>query len=190
MNVVQDFDVSQILSNLYRRKGLILSVFVVVSLLAVYLAAVLPEVYRSSTLIVVTPQRVPTSFVHSTVTIDLNERMRSIVQEILSRTQLEKIIQEFDLYPSETKEPSKSVLRASAEKSRSNSAANNVFELSFESESPEKAKQVTSRLASLFIDQNLQVREQQAEGTKSFINAEAERLRKELEQQEADSESV
>ena len=61
---------------------------------------------------------------------------------------------------------------------------NNVFELSFESENPEKAKQVTSRLGSLFIDQNLQVREQQAEGTKSFINTEAERLRKELEEQE------
>ena len=34
------------------------------------------------------------------------------------------------------------------------------------------------------FDQNLQVREQQAEGTKSFINAETERLRKELEEQE------
>ena len=68
-----------------------------------YLATVLPEVYRSSTLIVVTPQRVPTSFVPSTVTIDLDERMQSIIQEILSRTQLEKMIQEFDLYPSETK---------------------------------------------------------------------------------------
>ena len=34
MNVVADFDISQILSNLCRRKGLILSVFVVVSLLA------------------------------------------------------------------------------------------------------------------------------------------------------------
>ena len=41
----------------------------------------------------------------------------------------------------------KSVLNASAEKSKSNFAANNVFELSFESENPEKAKQVTSRLA-------------------------------------------
>jgi len=62
---------------------------------------------------------------------------------------------------------------------------NNVFQLSFESENPEKAKQVASRVASLFIEQNLLVREQQALGTKSFINAEAERLRKELEQQEA-----
>ena len=104
MNAVADFDISQILSNLYRRKGLIISVFIVVSLLAGYLATILPKVYRSSTLIVVTPQRIPTSFVASTVTIDLNERMQSIIQEILSRTQLEKIVQEFDLYPSETTE--------------------------------------------------------------------------------------
>ena len=75
-------------------------------------------------------------------------------------------------------------MNASAKNVKVELRRNNVFELSFESENPEKAKQVTSRLASLFIDQNLQVREQQAEGTKSFINAETERLRKELEEQE------
>jgi polysaccharide chain length determinant protein (PEP-CTERM system associated) len=184
MNAVADFDISQILSNLYRRKGLIISVFIVVSLLAAYLAVALPRIYRSSTLIVVTPQRVPTSFISSTVTIDLNERMQSIAQEILSRTQLEKIIQEFDLYPSEPKESIEERIERLRRKIKVELRRNNVFELSFESENPEKAKQVTSRLASLFIDQNLQAREQQAEGTKSFINTEAERLRKELEEQE------
>lgn len=184
MNAVADFDISQILSNLYRRKGLIISVFIVVSLLAGYLASILPKIYRSSALIVVTPQRVPTSFVASTVTIDLNERMQSIIQEILSRTQLEKIIQEFDLYPSETKGSIEGRIERLRKKVKVELRRNNVFELSFESDNPEKAKQVTSRLASLFINQNLQVREQQAEGTKSFINAEAERLRKELEEQE------
>jgi protein tyrosine kinase modulator len=185
MNVSQDFDVSQILTNLYRRKGLILSVFVVVSVLAVYLAAALPEIYRSSTLIVVTPQKVPANFVASTVTIDLNERMRSIVQEILSRTQLEKIIQEFDLYPAETKGSIDQRIELLRRKVNVALRPNNIFEVSFESESPAKAQQVTRRLAALFIDQNLQVREQQAEGTKSFINTEAERLRKELEEQES-----
>jgi polysaccharide chain length determinant protein (PEP-CTERM system associated) len=184
MNAVADFDISQILSNLYRRKGLIISVFIVVSLLAAYLATILPKIYRSSTLIVVTPQKVPTSFIASTVTIDLNERMQSIIQEILSRTQLEKIIQEFDIYPSETKGSIEDRIERLRRKIKVEPRRNNVFELSFESENPEKAKQVTSRLASLFIDQNLQVREQQAEGTRSFINAEAERLRKELEEQE------
>jgi polysaccharide chain length determinant protein (PEP-CTERM system associated) len=56
--------------------------------------------------------------------------------------------------------------------------------LSFESKNPEKANQITGVLASLFVAQNLRVREHQAQETKSFINAEAERLRKELEEQE------
>jgi protein tyrosine kinase modulator len=185
MKVGQDFDISQILSNLYRRRGLILSIFIVGSFLAAYLAVLLPKIYRSSTLIVVTPQRVPTNFVASTVTIDLNERMRSIVQEILSRTQLEKIIQEFDLYPSETKGSIEERIARLRKNVNILLRPNNIFELSFESENPAKAQQVTSRLAALFIDQNLQAREQQAEGTKSFINAEAERLRKELEEQES-----
>lgn len=183
MNVVADFDISKLLNTLNRRKGLIVSIFVVVSSLAGYLAAVLPNVYQSSALILVTPQRVPTSFVASTVTIDLRERMQSITQEIMSRTQLEKIVQEFNLYLKVvTLEDRINVLRKSI---RIESRRNNVFELSFESEDPEKAKEVTSRLGSLFIEQNLNAREQQAQGTKSFINAETERLRKDLEEQEA-----
>jgi protein tyrosine kinase modulator len=153
MNVVADFDISKILNTLNRRKGLILSVFVVVSSLAAYLATVLPNVYQSNALILVTPQRVPTSVVASTVTIDLSERMQSITQEIMSRTQLEKIVQEFNLYVKVVAlEDRINVLRKSI---KIESRRNNVFQLSFESEDPEKAKQVTSRLGSLFIDQNL-----------------------------------
>jgi polysaccharide chain length determinant protein (PEP-CTERM system associated) len=179
-----DFDPAQILSNLYRRKGLIVSVFVVVSLLALYLTTILPPIYRSSMLIIVTPQRVPTSFVTSTVTIDLQQRMQSIVREVLSRTQLEKIVQEFDLYASDTG------LTLEDRIGRLHNAVgikfhqSDVFELMYDSKDPGKAKQVTDRLGSLFIEKNLYVREQQAEGTRSFINAEKERLRKELEEQE------
>src|SRR4029453_12321414 len=60
-----------------------------------------------------------------------------------------------------------------------------VFRLSFKSEDPKKAQQVTSLFALLFIEHNLNAREQQAQGTKSFINAETARLRAELEEQEA-----
>jgi polysaccharide chain length determinant protein (PEP-CTERM system associated) len=183
MNAVTDFDISKVLNTLNRQKGLIVSVFVVVASLAVYLATVLPNVYQSNALILVTPQRVPTSFVASTVTIDLSERMQSITQEIMSRTQLEKIVQEFNLYQKVVAlEDRINVLRKSI---KIESRRNNVFQLSFESEDPAKARQVTSRLGSLFIEQNLNAREQQAQGTKSFINAETERLRKELEEQEA-----
>jgi polysaccharide chain length determinant protein (PEP-CTERM system associated) len=184
MNGMKDFDIAQILASFYRRKGLIICVSIVVFLLTAYTAAILPNVYRSSSLILVSPQRVPSSFVTSTITTDLGERMQSIIQEILSRTQLEKIVREFDLYPS----TNSSFLEERIEKLRKaikvEFRRNNVFQLSFESDNPEKAKQITGRIASLFIEQNLQVREQQAMGTKSFMTAEADRLRRELEEQE------
>ena len=94
-------DISQILNNLYRRKGLIICVCVVVSLLAIYTATLLPNISQSTSLILVSPQKLPSSFVTSTITTDLAERMQGIIQDILSRTQLGKIVQEFDLYPSD-----------------------------------------------------------------------------------------
>jgi polysaccharide chain length determinant protein (PEP-CTERM system associated) len=184
VNGQPEINISEILNGFYRRKWLILCVFIVTSCLSIYLAAILPKVYRSSTLILVSPQKLPQSFVASTVTMDLNERMQSIIQEILSRTNLEKIVQEFQLYPDGgIMEDRVANLRASVSIDFRRS---NIFQLSFDSQSPETAKQLSSRLSSLFIEQNLQVREQQAIGTKTFINAEAERLRQELEEQEAE----
>lgn len=182
MNTLPELDISTILNGLYRKKSLIVSVFLVVSALTIYLTTVLSEVYRSTTLISVSPQRVPASFVTSIITMSLGERLQVISQEILSRTRLEKIIQEFDLYPGTSTMEDRVERLRKAIKIEFRQA--NVFGLSFESESPQKAKDVATRVASLFIEQNLQVREQQTMGTKSFINSEAERLRNELEEQE------
>ena len=178
-------DISRVLDGFYRRKTLIACVFLVVFILTGYAAlVVLPNIYRSGSLILISPQKVPTSFVTSTVTRELTERMQSIIQEILSRTQLEKIVREFDLY-SDAKGWN---LDQRIEKLRKAIKVEyprpNVLYLSYESISPAKAQQVTSRIVSLFIDQNQQIRQQEAVGTKSFINAEADRLRKELEEQE------
>jgi polysaccharide chain length determinant protein (PEP-CTERM system associated) len=187
MNPAGDSTFGKILSSIYRRKGLVVSVFIVVSSLAVYLATILPDVYRSSTLIRFNQPRVPTALVGSTVTHrrDIRERLQSTIQEFLSKNQLERTVKEFDRIPSNTTVP----LRVSVGELRKSTTVEyrrepNVFELSFESTNPEKAKQVTSYLASLFIEQNLRVREHRAQETKTFVNAEAERLRKELEEQE------
>jgi polysaccharide chain length determinant protein (PEP-CTERM system associated) len=188
MNPTGDSTFRKILTSFNRRKGLVASVFVVVSSLAAYLAFFLPDIYRSSTIIRFTPPRVPTSFVGSTVTHPryLRERVQSTIQEFLSTTQLRKTIQEFNRQPSNIS----AVLDIPVGELRNSITVEyrrepNVFSLSFDSKSPEQAKQITGRLASLFIEQNLRVREHQAEETKSFIDAEAERLRKELEEQEA-----
>jgi len=183
MNRVTDVDVFKILNNLYRRKGLIVSVFVVVSLLAYiwrYPARNLSVKHAHCCY----AQRIPTRFWSPDGHHRPQRTMQSIVQEILSRTRLEKIIKEFDLYPSQTNGSIEERIERLRRKVKIELRRNNVFELSFESENPEKQNRYR-RLSSLFIEQNLQAREQQAEGTKSFINAEAERLRKGIGRAEA-----
>jgi len=187
MQTTNNFDFTQVLNIFWRRKGVIIASFVVASSLAAYLAVSLPDIYQSTTLILITPQKLPNSYVNSTVTMSIQERVYTITQEILSRTRLEKIIKEFGLY-SPARQGSR--IGERVKKLRKNIRIDtrqreSSFRLSFESESPKKAQQVTARLAFVFIEENLQLREQRAAGTTVFIKAEADRIRKEVEKQEA-----
>src|SRR5271165_179012 len=59
----------------------------------------LPNVYRSEAVILVVPQKVPSSYVASTVTTGLSERMSTIYQEVTSPTRLRRVIASLGLYP-------------------------------------------------------------------------------------------
>jgi len=186
MNDSPQFDLTYLLSVFYKRKAVIIACFLVVSSLTVYLAVRLPNVYRSTTLILVTPQKLPPSYINSTVTMGIQERINTITQEIMSRTRLTKIISELNLNQfnrqAGTIEEQVNKLRKNI-RIKSN-RRDNSFRLSFESESPEEAQKVATRLASLFIEENLRLREQRAIGTTTFIKAEKDRLLKEVEKQE------
>src|SRR5512137_891507 len=60
-----------------------------------------PSLYRSDAVIQVVPQRVPESYVSATVTERVEDRLRALSQQVLSRTQLEKLITDFGLFPRE-----------------------------------------------------------------------------------------
>ncbi len=59
----------------------------------------LPNVYVSSTMILVEPQKVPEDYVRATVTENIQERLRTISQQILSRTQIRQAIKQYELKP-------------------------------------------------------------------------------------------
>ena len=82
----------------WRHKWIIASVVSVVTTGAIGWSLRLPDLYRSETLILVVPQRVPESYVRSTVTMRIEDRLRSLRQQILSRTNLERIIDDFELF--------------------------------------------------------------------------------------------
>ena len=88
-----------ILAIAWRRRWQIIVPFLLVAGGAIRYSQTLPDRYRSETVILIVPQRVPESYVHSTVTSRIEDRLRSINQQIMSRTRLEPIIQTLNLYP-------------------------------------------------------------------------------------------
>jgi polysaccharide chain length determinant protein (PEP-CTERM system associated) len=141
----------------------------------------LPNRYQSDTLILVVPQRVPESYVRSTVTTSIADRLQSISQQIMSRTRLENVIQTLNLYADERKTE---IMEDVVERMRKDIGVEIVkgdaFRVSFTGDDPRTAMRVTERLASFFIDESLRDREVLAEGTSQFLDSQLEDARRQL----------
>src|SRR5437868_447995 len=166
-----------------RRRMLVILVPFVLALLATpTLSQFLPNRYQSSTSILVVPQRIPESYIKSTVTSSMEERLQSISQQILSRTRLERVIESFSLY---SKERKTGLMEDVVELMRQDIAVSIVpkssaFRVSYTANDPRTAMRVTERLASLFIEENLRDREVLVEGTNQFLQTQLEDARQRL----------
>jgi succinoglycan biosynthesis transport protein ExoP len=147
--------------------------------IAVSVSYFLPRMYRSGTLILVESEKMPDSFVRSMATETSNKRLMTIRQEILSRTRLETILEELKPYPnSQSITAGVEAMRAAIE---INVKGNDAFSIEYVHQNPKKAQEVTSRLATLFIDQSMKSREQQVEEAYQFLDSEVVAARRELE---------
>jgi succinoglycan biosynthesis transport protein ExoP len=175
-----------------RRKWVLLICLVLGLVGAGALFLLLPKVYRSSTLILIESHKVPTDYIKPVVSNTIEERLITIQQQILSRTLLQKIIEEFGLYKDDLKrEPLEDVI----EKMRKDIKVTTVddslhrniqaFTVSYDGDNPLTVMQVTNKLASLFIEENLKVREQLVEGTSEFLEHELQAVKETLDREEA-----
>src|SRR6266850_1509398 len=94
----KQFGLGSLLAVWSRRKWLAIPAFVGPVAVAMSLVAFLPNLYQSTATVLVDRQQVPEAFVRSTVTSELETRLRSISQEILSRGRLDSVINRFGLY--------------------------------------------------------------------------------------------
>lgn len=158
-------------------------------LLALVVSSQLPNVYQAETLIQIVPQRVPTSYVQPTVTIKTEDRLDALSAQVKSRTQLEKMITELDLYRADRAlKPMQDVV----ETMRGNITTDVIrprtpiepvdsFYLRFKYEDPVMAARVTERLGMLYIDYNARDRGAIAQGANEFLTTQLEEARKRLE---------
>jgi len=152
---------------------------------------ILPPRYQSTTLILVEEPAMPKDYVKPNVSDDLQDRLQSITQQILSRSNLLPIINQFHLYSRQHAEPADDDKVAQMRKDinielvrDAHNQQITAFNVSYTSRSPFFAQQVAGDLTNLFIDRNLQVRQQQSKGTTQFLEAQLEDARKDLAAQE------
>lgn len=151
---------------------------------------VLPPRYQSSTLILVEQPTMPKDYVTPNISDDLQERLQSITQQILSRTRLLRIIDQFNLYSSDhgrrTPDEKVELMRKDINIELVRDPRNEIssFNVSYMSRDPHLAQQVTGELTNLFINENLEARQQQSEDTTKFLESQLETARKNLLEQE------
>jgi polysaccharide chain length determinant protein (PEP-CTERM system associated) len=175
-----------------RKKYLLWTVCGIVGVV-VPVSMLIPKDYKSETLILVEPQKIPEAYVRATVTSDVTDRLQTIQEEIMSRTRLASIITDLNLYPKERAKKSMDELVEEIRQDITVEVINDnhpekksvgAFRISFLAGSPQTAHDVTAKIADLFIQENLKVRDQQAQGTSHFISDEAQKAQAQLEVQE------
>ena len=170
-----------------RRRWWILLPFAIGLAAAPVLARFAPERFRSEALLLVIPQQVPNDYVTPTMTQSIEERLPAITDQILSRSRLEQIIRQMNLYQDEQ---SREVMEDIVQRMRKDVTTSatgkdvNSFRVTYVSDSAEKARKVTERLASLYIEQNLKDRENQADSTSQFLTTQLDEAKRRLIEQE------
>jgi len=178
-----------------RRRGLAVTVFALVFAGTAGITAFLPNIYRSTATVLVERHQVSETFVRSSVTSELETRLQTIGQEVLSRARLEGLITRFSLYPDMR---SKAPMEAIVEKMRrdirlefkgaeqmSGRTATVAFNLSYRGRDPETVAQVANTLASFYVEENSKIRERQASQTTQFLKVQLEATKARLDEQEA-----
>ncbi len=174
-----------------RRWWLMLSLFLTWALVMAGSWFLTPK-YRSETVILIEQQQVPESYVAPNINVDLQQRLQSMSEQILSRTRLLGVIDKFHLYGGESSKNDPDALVERMRKDigidliRSDDRARELsaFKISYSAPTAQLAQQVTNELTSLFIQENLRTRAQLSENTTAFLENQLTDARTNLSQQE------
>jgi len=172
-------NVDDYLAILKRRWWIIAIPAIILPIVAVVVTRFIPPKYVSETLVLIDQQKVPDDFVRSVVTENLDSRLASMKEQIFSRSQVQPIIEKYNLYADE-----KLSMDARLDLARKNIAIQPIrseitgagglpgFKIFFTASDPHTAQQVCAEITSLFTGANLIQREQAAEGTTNFLKEE------------------
>jgi polysaccharide chain length determinant protein (PEP-CTERM system associated) len=178
-----------------RRKWLALVVFASVASGAFTLARTLPNLYRAAATVLVERQQVSEAFVRPSVTAELETRLQTIREDVMSRARLTDLIVRLDLYPElRQKTPIDMIVARmrgdiqlelkSVESALSGRASTIAFTISYSGAHAYTVARVANELSRMYVDGNTKIREGQASRTAEFLKAQLADARRELDEHE------
>jgi polysaccharide chain length determinant protein (PEP-CTERM system associated) len=179
-----------------RRRVLALLPFLFVLTAAASLAVFLPSVWTAKTLVLVNRQQIPERFVAPTVQADIEARLLTLSQDILTPDRLMKIAQDYGLYQNlrrtrttedvveQMRRDIRLELVEDKSERRQREPRSALFTITYRAPDPNVAVDVTNTVASLYIQENGRLREKQAAGTTAFLEGQLADISNRLKGQE------
>jgi succinoglycan biosynthesis transport protein ExoP len=187
-----EFSLLSLVRMLWKHKLFIVAVWSVVTLACVTVVWKLPAIYSAEAVVLVDAQKIPDRYVTSSVNTEVQDRLATITQEILSGPRLMRIADDFGLYQQERKSMvqedlillMRSHVAVKVDHSWTGGKAG-AFRVGFEGPDPVVVAQVANRIAYLYVEENLRSRESQAQGTSEFIDTQAQEAKRKLDEMES-----
>jgi polysaccharide chain length determinant protein (PEP-CTERM system associated) len=170
-----------------RRKWLIILPVIAVTAAVSWVVYRLPDVYESTTLIVVRSSTLPTSVVPTVTEDNITRQLTSIAQVVTSRTSLEPLVEKYELYKAERLrgEPMESIIAQlrkdiKVEPNTSRNDITNGFNITFHGRDPKVTQAVTQDLASKYINEQTRTTVNSSTAAKQFIDNQVRQVKEEL----------
>jgi succinoglycan biosynthesis transport protein ExoP len=177
-----------------RRKWLALLVFLVPAAAVTGATRTMPSIYESTANLLVEHQQVADRLVGSSDADLLETRLRTISQKILSREQLLQLIAQYNLYPDLRARMPADVavdrmrkdlrLEFKTERDTSGRDSTTAINLSYRGRDPELVAAVANAVATLFVEENVRIRDLQAAGATAFLQSQVHEADRQLTEQE------
>ena len=195
MVLQREFSFEDWLAALRRRRRLIIIPALLGAAAGYLLSRVLPVRYTSHTMVLVEEPVVPDNYVKPVVSEDLNQRLASMQGQILSRTRLQHLVEEFNLFKKDANRVPTELLVERLRKSIKVTPLNPMpgtlsqalpgFNVDVTLGEARLAQQICTEITSMFMEQNLRARQQRTEETTQFLAKQLEEAKNKLDGQDA-----
>ena len=192
----RELTIDDYVAMLRRRLWVILIPAMIAPAIGFGISYLFPPKYTSQSTVLVEAQKVPQGYVKPIDSEDLMQRISSLQQQVLSRTQLQTAVERLGLAKGANVDEVMDDIRknmtitpvfpdAGGAKKKPGQSDVLGFQVGFTSSNPRNAQQVCNQLTSMFLEENLKAREQLAQGTTEFLSRQLEEAKHTLDDQDS-----